>query len=99
MNLDELIIKHDINHQRFFVEVGGGEAYLQYDQPAQKVLDYVKTYVPEKSRNNGIATRLVKYALDFADAKDYTIIATCSFVRSFIEKNPGYKKVLERTMG
>lgn len=96
MKAQNLNIKQDMQHQIFFVRVKGGNAYLKYEKPKEDVLDYKETYVPESSRNQGVASGLVKYALEYANSRNLSVTPSCPFVSNFIEKNPEYKSTLNK---
>jgi len=92
--IDNLIIKHDMDHQMFISKVLGGAARLSYAQPHDHVLEFVETYVPKASRDKGVATSLVEYAFSYAQERDFVVIPTCSFVRHFLKVNDGYEDLM-----
>jgi predicted GNAT family acetyltransferase len=99
MNRNNITIKHDQQHQMFSIKLNGGAASLQYDKPEENVLDITKTYVPESSRSNGLASLLVKHALDIAYSQSKYVIPSCSFAEDYIEKHPEYEELLYSNKG
>jgi uncharacterized protein len=89
-------IKHDKNDNKFFVELSNKEAYLRYVMRSSKMMDIISTYVPVDHRNKGIAAKLVEASLKYAEENDLGIIPTCPYVGVYLERNPEYKKLLEK---
>ncbi len=83
-------IEHNEEKQLFFSEIDGETAYLSYQKIDDETLDYVSTYVPDELRGHGLAGRLARTALDYADAHNYGVRPSCSFVAKFMDKHPEY---------
>jgi predicted GNAT family acetyltransferase len=90
----EMKITHDQEDFRFFAEVEGEEAELTYTFTEDEEMDFDYTFVPEGSRGQGIADKLVKAGLEFARKKEYKVIASCPVVEAFVERHPTYKNIL-----
>ena len=88
--MDQLEIRHEKDRSRFVAEADGGESVLQYEDRGNGILEYQSTFVPPELRRRGIASRLVRYALDYAREHSYRVVPTCWFVRQTIEKEPEY---------
>lgn len=52
------------------------------------------TEIDEQFGGRGLATTLVRSALDDIRARGDKVVATCPLVRRFIEKNPDYQDLL-----
>jgi predicted GNAT family acetyltransferase len=89
-------IKHDEKNHKFYCTIEGREAYLRYFMKDHNTIDFRSTYVPNELRGHGIAALIVDKALTFAQEKNFTVIPTCSYVHSFIEKNEKYKELITR---
>jgi predicted GNAT family acetyltransferase len=83
-------IEHHPALQKFSVTVEGEEAYLLYHPAGDGVLDYVSTFVPEQLRDRGIASEMVRCALDYAKAQRCRVIPSCWFVKGYIDRHPEY---------
>ncbi len=83
-------VAHDPALGKFHARVEGQEAYLRYAPAGEGVLDYASTFVPESLRGRGIASAIVRQALDYARADGYRVIPSCWFVRDFLAKHPEY---------
>ena len=88
MSLD---IRRDENGSRFVATVDGHDAYVAYLPVDDQTLEYLRTYVPSELRGQGIAGQLVAQALAYAREHGYRVIPTCSYVRSYVERNPEYQ--------
>lgn len=89
------IIQHDPEHNQFATMVDGKRATLSYQiLPGEKTLDYYSTFVPPELRGRNIGQEIVKFALDYAKEHHYKVIPSCSFIKAFIKRNPGYKRIL-----
>jgi predicted GNAT family acetyltransferase len=91
-----LEVRHEAARQRFFAPLGTREhAVLEYRVAASGVLDYHHTFVPPQARGQGVASRLVSFALDHARAHGYRVRPSCPFVARFVAANPAYADILE----
>lgn len=88
------IIEHDLQNQRFTLTVALCTAYLSYQIVTDDIWDFQHTIVPGELSGQGIGSKLVKHALDYAQIHQKKIIASCSFVASFIDKHSEYKTLL-----
>jgi predicted GNAT family acetyltransferase len=87
------VITHNTERSRFETEVNGEFAILDYEF-YNDILALVHTFVPPKERHNGIAFALVKFALEYAKARNLKVIAGCSSVVIYIEQHPEYESLL-----
>jgi predicted GNAT family acetyltransferase len=89
-------LRHEPAAQRFVAERDGRECgVLEYRAAGERVLDYYHTYVPPEFRGQGIAGRLVEFALDEARRRGCTVRPSCPFVARFIAARPDYQDLLE----
>lgn len=91
----EINIKLDKDQNRFLANVEGHPCVLDFRPKNGDVLEYYRTFVPENLRHNGIASKLTRYALEYAKEHNKKVIPTCSYIKSFIEKNPEYKALIK----
>jgi|LGVD01.1.fsa_nt_gb predicted GNAT family acetyltransferase len=76
--------------QRFELDVDGVIAYLTYDI-VDNVWHLPHTIVPKVLGGQGVGSSLVKQSLDYLNINKINFIPICSFITSFISKNPEYK--------
>lgn len=85
-----ITVTHDPALRRFSARVEGQEAFLLYAPAGEGVLDYTSTFVPVSLRGRGIATAMVRAALDYARTSGYRVIPSCWFVRDFLARRADY---------
>ncbi|MGZ5958072.1 MAG: GNAT family N-acetyltransferase [Myxococcaceae bacterium] len=87
-------VQHDQNGHRFFLEVTGGTAELTYRPLAGGTLELVHTGVPEAAAGQGIGGKLAKAAFSWARQNGVKLVATCPFVRKWLERHPDEQDLL-----
>jgi uncharacterized protein len=60
----------------------------------EDTIHFLKTRVPPELEGQGVASRLVKAALDDARAQHLTIVPICRFVASYIRRHPEYRDLV-----
>ncbi|MCF7912625.1 MAG: N-acetyltransferase [Candidatus Cloacimonetes bacterium] len=86
---------HDIESSQFYLEYEGKRALMDYRKISDKVLEYYHTYVPRALRIQGLASRVVYAALEYARENEFKIIPTCSFVKHYIEKDKRFQDLVQ----
>ena len=74
-------------HQRYELAVDGHLAATYY-KIADGVITFIHTEVPPELGGKGIASKLIKGALDQVRAEGLKVIAQCPFVKAYIDKHP-----------
>lgn len=87
-------IAHNAARQRFEVAAGGALAVLEYAPLDAGTLDYRHTFVPPAARGRGIASRLARFALDYALEQRLTVVPSCPFVAAYVAGHPRYRALL-----
>ncbi len=87
-------IEHDPTAGRYYVELDGDKAFLEYRQVDERTRDFVETFVPEALRGRGLAGQIVRFALDDARAHGIKVIPTCSYVAATIQREPSFSDVV-----
>jgi len=72
---------------RFELEIDGGVAFANYRRTATADI-ITHTETPRSLRGRGIASQLVKGALDLIRADGRKVVAGCSFVVDYLQKHP-----------
>jgi predicted GNAT family acetyltransferase len=88
------MIIHNSTTQRFETTIDGITAFLSYQVCDSGVWDYNHTIVPKELGGRGLGSQLVKFALDYAKSENKKIIASCSFVASYVDKHPEYQDLV-----
>ena len=89
----EHTVIHDEKVGRFEVFESGQIAYLQYVEQGD-VIDLQHTIVPPQLEGDGIGSALVSTALLYAKDHGLKVIPTCPFVKTYIERHPEYKSLV-----
>ena len=82
------VVHNEAAHQ-FEIPNDQGRALLKYVKRGN-LLDLVHTEVDEQFAGRGFAAALARAALDYARANDLKVVATCPFVRKYLERHPEY---------
>jgi len=78
--------------KRFEMDVGGAIAFADYRLVDDKVV-ITHTETPRALRGQGIASQLVRGALELIRAEDRKVVAGCSFVAGYLDKHPEWRKL------
>jgi hypothetical protein len=97
MTSTQLKITNDFRRGLFHAPVDGGDAWLSYEIISHNLIELKKTFVPEDSRNEGVAAELAGKALDFARNEEYKVKPTCNFVQKYLDDNPNYEDLITET--
>ncbi|OGU41155.1 MAG: GNAT family N-acetyltransferase [Ignavibacteria bacterium RIFOXYB2_FULL_35_12] len=84
---------HDIEKQKFYAVIDDLESHLEYVK-VNNVLNLIHTYVPNALRGKGIASKIVKVALTYAEENNLKIIPSCSYVAAYIQRHKEYEELL-----
>ncbi len=87
-------VKHDINNQRFFVDLDGEEAYVAYSLRAD-VMELYSTFTPPKLRGRGLAEKVVRAAFEYAKDNKLKVIPSCSYVAVYLQRHPEYNYLVK----
>jgi uncharacterized protein len=86
---DLAAVRDNKAQSRFELDVEGEVAFANYRlTPPAVIITHTKT--PRALRGRGIASELVKGALELIRADGRKVIAGCGFVADYLRKNPQY---------
>jgi predicted GNAT family acetyltransferase len=91
----EFEITHNAAAQRFEAQFDAGLALAAYRLVGRE-MQMTHTEVPPSLEGRGIAARLVAAALDHARDAGWTVRPLCSYVRSYMQRNPETQDLLAR---
>ena len=80
-------VRDNKSRQRFELDAGGALAFANYGLVSGTVI-ITHTETPPALRGRGIASELVKGALELIRADGHKVIAGCGFVVDYLEKHP-----------
>ena len=87
------IVNNKARH-RYELAVDGHIAATYY-AIADGVITFIHTEVPPELGGQGIASKLIRGALDQVRAEGLKVIAQCPFVKAFIDKHADYQDLLK----
>jgi uncharacterized protein len=86
-------IRDNKAQNRFELDVDGGIAFANYRNTSSAGI-ITHTETPRALRGRGIASELVKGALELIRAEGQKVIAGCGFVVDYLEKHPEYEDLV-----
>ncbi|MDH2381258.1 GNAT family N-acetyltransferase [Bradyrhizobium sp. CER78] len=82
-------VRDNRDQNRFELDTEGGLAFANYRRtPAAVIITHTET--PRALRGRGIASELVKGALELIRSDGRKVIAGCGFVVDYLNKHPEY---------
>ena len=90
----EIDVKHLPERHMFYANVEGKESMMQYRILDEKTWDYAHTFVPGALRGKGIASTIIKFALDYAREHGLKVRPSCPKVQSYLETHHEYDDIL-----
>ncbi len=79
-------IQHDQEAGKFIYEQDGKRSYLTYTIDGD-AMDFQHTYVPPALRGQSIASKIVRYGLEYAQKHGYKVNPSCPFVASYMNQH------------
>jgi len=91
-------ILNDTVKGEFYIPLNNTRARLVYKMRDNQTIDLIHTQVPGEYRGKSYARDLVEFALNYARQNNLKVIATCPYVKSYLEKNPDtYRDIVIKT--
>jgi len=82
-------IRDNPEFSRFELDIDG-ETALAYYRIDNDVMVFTSTQTPPKLRGQGVASELIRNALEFARARGLKVKGDCSFVADYLRRHPEY---------
>jgi predicted GNAT family acetyltransferase len=86
-------IRNNEELHRFEMDAGGDVA-MAYYSVTPGIVTFTHTEVPYALQGQGIASRLIRSALEQVRAEGLKVIPRCSFVSAYIAKHPEFSDLL-----
>jgi uncharacterized protein len=95
VNREEKSVKIENNQsaQRWEAQVDGHIAVAEYRLRGDTIF-FIHTEVPSELEGQGVASKLVKTALDDARTQHLAVVPFCPFVAGYIRRHPDYKALV-----
>ncbi len=84
------------NTGKFRLIIEGEEAVCEYYFKDHQTMVFPHTFVPPAHRGRGIASKLIKAAMEFAKANNFVIVPLCSAVVAYVQRHPEYQILLKK---
>lgn len=78
---------------RYELHVDDQVAFAEYMRAKERIV-FTHTEVPGNLEGEGIASRIVKFALDDAREHGWAVVPLCPFVASYIRRHPDYRDLV-----
>jgi uncharacterized protein len=91
----QILIINNTKLSRFETEINGEFAYVEY-RFYKGDIALMHTFVPEADRNNGIASVLAKYALEYVKEQKLKLMVYCPVIAKYIKLHPEYKTLIDK---
>lgn len=88
----DIPIQHDAKTHRFDTVVDDVSAHVEYEL-AGDVMTLTHTIVPSAIGGRGIASALVKSALDHARGEGWKVVPQCSYADNWMRRHPDYEEL------
>lgn len=88
-------VRHDDKKGKFYADIEGAEAVIEYDKRPDGTYDLMHTYVPPELRGKGIAEDLVRQSLEQIRAEGAKMVPSCPYVHKFVEGHQEYKDLVK----
>ena len=86
-------VRDNKSRHRFELDVEGAMAFANYRlAPGSVIITHTET--PAALRGRGIASKLVKGALEMIRADGLKVVAGCGFVVDYLRKHPEYSDLV-----
>lgn len=88
-------VRDNQQKSRFEAHVEGHLAVCEYEL-GPDCITFTHTIVPGALEGRGVASALVRCALDEARKRELRVIPQCEFIRGYIARHPEYGDLLDR---
>lgn len=88
-----MTLRDNTARSRFELDAPGATAVLTY-KLADGVMTLLHTETPPAARGRGLASQLVRGALDNARSRGLKVVPVCSFVSAYLAKHPEYRDLV-----
>jgi predicted GNAT family acetyltransferase len=89
-------VRDDRDASRYVLDVDGTQAgYAEYHRH-RDVIAFIHTVIDPAYEGRGLASTLIRYALDDARAQGLAVQPFCPFVRAYISRHDEYRDLVPR---
>lgn len=88
-------VTHDLGGRCFVLRTDAGPSAALSYTPANGLVIFEHTFVPEELRGQGLAAHLVRSALTEARQRHWRVVPRCEYVAGFIARHPEFADLIE----
>ena len=97
MHLDDLTVVHNKAGSQFEIALPDDTKAVAVYRWNGDRMAFTHTAVPSEYEGEGIGSKLIREALDYARSHDLTVLPYCPFVRAFIANHAAYHDLVPAT--
>ena len=94
MNSDEIKFSNNEPGKQFLVHTQGAKGRIEYEKPVHNHLELYHTEIDQELKGQGIASVLVKRALEYCQANNWKVTPTCTYVAAYIHRHPEFQHLV-----
>ena len=95
--MENVTITHAADRQRYILSIDGQPVGLSKYRDRGGVREFLHTEVDPSFQGRGLATKLIRWALDDTRSSELRIVASCPMVAAFVDKHRDFDDILDRT--
>lgn len=92
-DINAIDIINNVSKNRFEATINGAVAVVEYMRPGNRIV-FTHTEVPKELEGKGIAGKLAKTALDYAQQEQLQIMPLCPYIAAYIRRHPEYQSLV-----
>ncbi len=83
-------VVHDAERRRWVAEVEGHECLVEYAPLGEARIEIHHTWVAPALRGRGVASALLRAALEEARERGWRVVPTCWYVAGWMQRHPEF---------
>ena len=89
----DVMVRHNPMAGRFEARVDGELCVADYVRRDHAIV-MTHTFVPPALRSRGIAEKMVRSALEYAQSESLQVVPACSYVAAYIRRHPEFQALV-----
>jgi len=92
IDLSKIEVMHSSTQKRFEMQIGDQIAMVKYILGSSEII-FTHTEVPEAVEGQGVAGKIAKAAVEYAQAQGLRIRPMCPYMAAWIKRHPEYHSI------